>query len=171
VFSPETSWLVMDMLSDNEARRPGFGTELPFDLPFKVAAKTGTSRGFEDTVAVAATNEVIVAAWGGNFDGTPTQGVIAMHGAAPLARDALLAVSQGRMLTLPGRPDDIEDVDVCAVSGMKPGPDCPHKHEYVVRGREPQATCSWHVRGPDGSVHIDWPAEARGWLAREAAAR
>src|SRR3954471_23398928 len=40
VFSPETSWLVMDMMSDPEARRPGFGMELPFDLPFRVAAKT-----------------------------------------------------------------------------------------------------------------------------------
>jgi membrane peptidoglycan carboxypeptidase len=33
VFSPETSWLVMDMLSDPEARRPAFGQELPIDLP------------------------------------------------------------------------------------------------------------------------------------------
>ena len=48
-FSPETSWLVMDTLSDPEARRPGFGMELPFDLPFRVAAKTGTARGFTDT--------------------------------------------------------------------------------------------------------------------------
>src|SRR5204863_5080441 len=118
VFTPETSWLVLDMLSDPEARRPAFGQELPFDLPFKVAAKTGTSRGFEDTVAVAATREVIVAAWGGNFDGTPTQGVIAMHGAAPLVRDALLAFAKGRHLTLPPRPEGIDDVDVCAVSGM-----------------------------------------------------
>src|SRR5512138_1183015 len=31
VFTPETAWLVMDMLSDPEARRPGFGMELPVD--------------------------------------------------------------------------------------------------------------------------------------------
>ncbi|HWN71577.1 MAG TPA: transglycosylase domain-containing protein, partial [Haliangium sp.] len=46
VFSPETSWLVMDMLADPVARRRVFGRELPLDLPFPVAAKTGTARGF-----------------------------------------------------------------------------------------------------------------------------
>src|SRR5689334_16180925 len=49
VFSPETSWLVMDMLSDPEARRPAFGMEVPLELPFRIAAKTGTARGFSDT--------------------------------------------------------------------------------------------------------------------------
>src|SRR5262249_21415753 len=42
-FSPEVAWLVADMLSDREARRPVFGEDLPFDLPFAVLAKTGTS--------------------------------------------------------------------------------------------------------------------------------
>jgi len=170
VFSPVTSWLVMDMLADPEARRPGFGTELPFDLPFRVAAKTGTSRGFQDTVAVAATNEVIVAAWGGNFDGAPTQGIVAMQGAAPLARDALLAVAAGRRLTLPARPDDVDEVEVCAVSGMRAGPDCPHKHEHVAQGRAPRETCDWHRRSGRG-VELVWPLAAQGWAARVASRR
>jgi len=170
VFSPVTSWLVMDMLADPEARRPAFGTELPFDLPFRVAAKTGTSRGFSDTVAVAATREVIVAAWAGNFDGTPTQGVIAMQGAAPLVRDGLLAAAGGRALTLPERPDGIDDVDVCAVSGLRAGPDCPHKHEHVAHGRAPRETCSWHRRSARG-VDVVWPLAAQGWAARMAAHR
>src|SRR5262249_3483661 len=63
VYPPEAAWLVMDMLADAGARRSTFGAELPFDLPFRVAAKTGTSSGFADTVAVAATREAVVAAW------------------------------------------------------------------------------------------------------------
>jgi penicillin-binding protein 1C len=168
VFSPTTAWLVMDMLSDPEARRPAFGTELPLDLPFKVAAKTGTARGFSDTVAVAATDQVIAAAWAGNFDGSPSHGVVAMQGAAPLVRDALLAVADGKMLTLPARPPDVEDVDVCAVSGMKPGPHCPIKHEVVAKGRGPTETCTWHV-DRDGRVEVVYPAQAQGWLRRHAA--
>jgi penicillin-binding protein 1C len=45
LFDPVTSWLVMDMLADPAARRSAFGAELPLDLPFPVAAKTGTSSG------------------------------------------------------------------------------------------------------------------------------
>jgi penicillin-binding protein 1C len=170
VFSPATSWLVMDMLADTEARRVGFGHELPFDLPFRVAAKTGTSRGFSDTVAVAATREVIVAAWAGNFDGTPTHGVVAMQGAAPLVRAALLAVARGRALTLPGQPDDVDDITVCAVSGMKPGPDCPRKHDHAAhRARHhPGAApvCDWHRRHGD-RTEIVWPPEVQAWLGRQ----
>jgi len=167
IFSATTSWLVMDMLSDPEARRPAFGMELPLDLPFRVAAKTGTSRGFQDTVAVAATREVIVAAWAGNFDGSPTQGVVAMQGAAPLVRDALLAVADGRPLTLPGRPDGIEDVDVCAISGMAPGPHCPLAHDHVARSRAPTEPCSWHRGRGDGVVEVRYPPRAQGWAARQ----
>ena len=166
VFSPETSWLVMDMLADPEARRPGFGMELPFDLPFRVAAKTGTARGFADTWAIAATEEVLVGAWAGSFDGTPTQGIVGMDAAAPLARDALLAVAQttAAPLTLPSRPTTIVEIDVCATSGMKPHGRCPVISDYAVRGREPTTVDTWH--DVDGAIR--YPDRARGWLSRRA---
>ncbi|MEO8707082.1 MAG: transglycosylase domain-containing protein, partial [Kofleriaceae bacterium] len=137
VFSPATAWMTMDMLADPEARRPGFGMELPFDLPFRIAAKTGTARGFSDTWAVGATREVIVGAWAGSFDGAPTQGLVGMDAAAPLVRDAMLAVAGGRKLTLPARPDDVEPIELCATSGMLPSPVCPRIHDYVHRGHAP----------------------------------
>jgi len=154
LFSPETSWLVMDMLSDEEARHPVFGQELPLeDLGFPVAAKTGTSRGFADTVAVAVTRELTVAAWAGNFDGRPTEGLIAMRAAAPLVRSGILLAARGRGLTLPARPDDIVAVPVCARSGMRPTATCPHrKLELFVRGHEPHEPCDWHTGGPDAHL-------------------
>jgi penicillin-binding protein 1C len=167
VFSPETSWLVMDMLSDPEARRPAFGMELPFDLPFRIAAKTGTARGFADTWAIAATEQVLVGAWAGTFDGTPTQGIVGMDAAAPLARDALLAVAQTAVLgplTLPARPASIVDVEVCATSGMVPTGHCPVITDHAVRGHEPSAVDTWH--DADGAIH--YPDRARGWLSRRA---
>jgi penicillin-binding protein 1C len=165
VFSPATAWLVMDMMADADARRPGFGQELPFDLPFPVAAKTGTARGVADMLAVAATREVLVAAWAGNFDGTPGQGVPGMVAAAPLVRDALLAVADGRALTLPARPDDVEAIEVCAVSGLAPGPYCPVAHDWAPRGRRPAHVCDWHQLAGD-AVTIGYPPALRGWLAR-----
>lgn len=166
VFTKETAWLVGDMLSDPEARRPGFGMELPFDLPFKIVAKTGTARGFADTWAVGATREYLVGAWVGTFDGTPMHGVVGMDGAAPLVRDGMLAVAGGRKLTLPARPDDVVPVDICPISGLAAGPSCPHARDYTVRGREQLAPCDWH----DADGHVHYPARATSWLSRHAAA-
>ena len=166
LFSPQTAWLVMDMLADPEARRPGFGQELPLDLPFRVAAKTGTSRGFADTVAVAATREVTVAAWAGTFSGRPTQGLVAMQAAAPLARAGLLAYANGRSLTLPARPRGLVDAEVCPLSGLRPGPVCPHrKREAFLDGHVPHATCAWH-RQVAGRVIVDLPPELSAWVDR-----
>jgi penicillin-binding protein 1C len=142
-FSPETSWLVMDMLSDPEARRAVFGADLPLDLPFKVAAKTGTSSGFADTIAVGAANEAVAAAWAGSFDGSGSKGALAMWSAAPLVRAALLAVADlaGRPLTLPPPPASITSRDVCRITGALAGPHCPRKHEHFVEGKAPQVIC------------------------------
>jgi len=142
-FTAEASWLVMDMLSDPDARRSVFGDNLPFDLPFKVAAKTGTSSGFADTVAVIATSEAVVAAWAGCFDGSGSKGALAMWSAAPLARASLLAVADivGRPLTLPAAPAGITTHDVCRISGLLPGPHCPHKREHFIASHQPGERC------------------------------
>jgi penicillin-binding protein 1C len=146
LFSAEASWLVMDMLADPDARRARFGAELPLDLPFPVAAKTGTSSGFADTLAVAATREAVAAAWAGAFDGSGTKGTLAMWSAAPLVRAALLAVRDldGAAPTLPPPPADIVTRDVCRVTGQLPGARCPLKREHFARGHEPTARCDGH---------------------------
>ena len=142
VFQKQVAWLTMDMLSDPEARRKVFGQETPADLPYAVAVKTGTARGFSDTVAVFATNEFVVAAWTGRFDGNPTRGVLGMSGAAPLARDALLIASRGKALTLPQQPPGIESALVCPTSGKRVSRECPHQmREYFLKGRTPAETC------------------------------
>jgi penicillin-binding protein 1C len=162
ILSAETSWLVMDMLSDPEARRPGFGMELPFDLPFRIAAKTGTARGFADTWAVAATNEYLVGAWAGTFDGTPMQGLVGMDAAAPLVRDAMLTLANGRKLTLPARPPGVTPVTVCADTGLPADAQCPTISDF--------AAASSHPRDPgitrDASGGLHYPPRASGWLRR-----
>ena len=162
VFSPATAWMTMDMLSDPEARRPGFGMELPFDLPFKIAAKTGTARGFSDTWAVGATNEVLVGAWAGSIDGAPTQGIVGMDAAGPLVRSAILAVAGGSKLTLPKRPPGVEDIVVCETSGMLPGT-CPEIHDYAHAGHAPKDVDTWHDAKTGA---ITYPPRAKGWLSR-----
>lgn len=152
----------MDMLSDPEARRPGFGMELPFDLPFRVAAKTGTARGFANTWAIAATREVIAGAWAGTFDGRSTQGIVGMDAAAPLVRDAP-ARRRRRPAAHPaaaprrhraGRA--LRDLG----HGARPAlPARPRPRRPRPRAGRP---CSWH----DDAGRLHYPDRARPWLAR-----
>lgn len=161
LFSPEVSFLLTDILADPEARRPAFGDELPFDLPFRIAAKTGTSAGYSDNLAIITTTEYTVAAWAGNFDGRRMYEVLAMQGAAPLARAALLAAAGDRALTLPRRPPGIVQARVCSLSGQRPGPACPGRTELFIAGHTPSTTCTWHAA--DGAVA--WPRELSRWAA------
>lgn len=163
VFSTEASWLVMDMLADPEARRHRFGDELPLDLPFPVAAKTGTSRGFADTVAVGVTREWTVAAWGGNFDGRPTHGLLAMQTAAPIVRAGLLSAADGRTLTLPEAPTGIVHREVCALSGLVAGAYCARRKMERFVATSSVKSCTWH--DADGT-HL--PALYARWQARAA---
>lgn len=166
VFSPQTAWMVSDMLADAQARRPVFGLDLPVDLPHPVAAKTGTARGFADTVMVMASEQWTVAAWTGRFDGGPTKGLSGMRGAGPLARSALLEVSAGRPWTLPAAPDGIVRAEVCSLSGKRPGPSCDHRTvEHFHTGHVPGDTCDWH-RSHNGMVTVQYPRELHGWLRR-----
>jgi len=117
VLSRETAFLVTDALADARARRLEFGLETPLELPFPVAAKTGTSQAFTDNVAIGYTPELTVGVWVGNFDGRPLRGLLAMRGAAPFLREALLRAHRGRP-TLPfAPPPGVVRQQICAEDG------------------------------------------------------
>jgi penicillin-binding protein 1C len=163
VFSPEIAALIFDILSDPDARRPMFGSAAPVVLDFPVALKTGTTRAFTDDLAFGTTREYTVGVWAGNFDGSPTSGVMAMQGAAPLVRAAFVALAaRFGEPTAPELPATLERHEVCALSGALPGPDCPRKRELFAPGTAPRARCTWHRRAC-GRRTIAYPPEVEGW--------
>jgi len=160
VVSPEAAALVLDILSDPVARLPSFGAETPLDLPFKAAAKTGTSRHFTDNWAVATTGGFTVAVWVGNFSGRPMQGVGGITGAGPLLHRAALLVAQRYPpgdLPSPGQTG-AHQVRICRLSGLRAGPDCPTMTEWFMPGTEPTRDCDWHRGG-----RVVLPAEYAEW--------
>lgn len=73
VFSPETAYLITDILKG--AVKNGTGKALK-DLPFSVAAKTGTGGekdGNRDAYTVAYTSEHTIGVWCGNANNTPIE--------------------------------------------------------------------------------------------------
>jgi penicillin-binding protein 1C len=164
VIEAATAFQLTDMLSDPRARRREFGVETPLELPFPVAVKTGTSKSFCDNVVVGTTPDVTVAAWVGNFDGRPMRGLLAMQGAAPLFREAMLVAMEGRPRRAFERPPELAPVELCPLSGMRRGARCPGGRHEHVRGDRPLESCNWH--GPDGALRL--PAELVAFGARDA---
>jgi penicillin-binding protein 1C len=152
VMDEAAAFVITDVLADKNARLASFGEGNALELPFPVAAKTGTSKGFRDNYTVGYTPEVTVGVWVGNFDGSPMEGVSGVSGAGPLFHDAMLAAMRGRPLRGFTRPEGkIEEAEVCSLSGEKPGPACEHtRKEIFVRSEGqshlPQGSCSMHAR-------------------------
>jgi penicillin-binding protein 1C len=147
----EVAALVTDMLSDDSARAAGFGRDSVLNLPFPVAAKTGTSKGFRDNWALGYTREVTVGVWVGNFDGTPLRDASGLTVAGPLFHDLLLAAMRGRSAAPLFDRSLLSEVEVCTLSGKRPSQACPHRRrESFARGHEQHESCDVHVL-----AHVD----------------
>jgi len=164
VFSEEVSYLLWDILSDPDARKPMFGDRVPLELPFKVALKTGTTKAYTDLWAIGVTREYTVGVWAGNFDGSPTYHVMSTEGATPLVRAVYAAIAaRFGNPTEPDRPPTIVAADICPLSGKRPGPHCEHrKRELFIAGHVPEETCDWHQL-VCGTPAVVFPPEIRAW--------
>jgi len=74
VLEPEIASLINNILSDNEARAPIFGSNscLYFEN-YPVAAKTGTTQNYKDGWVIGYTPSIVTGVWVGNNDGSPMQ--------------------------------------------------------------------------------------------------
>ncbi len=140
VIRPEHAFLINSILSDNEARTPMFGANSVLNLPFQVAAKTGTTNDFRDNWTMGYTPDLAVGVWIGNADYTPMQDVTGLSGAAPVWSSFMqFAVPQltGGNPTPFSRPDGIEERVICAVSGTEPSEYCPQQRAEFFAAEQP----------------------------------
>ncbi len=148
VLGEREAYLTAHVLRDPRARQASFGEDSVLELPFEAAAKTGTSKGFRDNVAVGFTSEVTVAVWVGNFDGRPMRAVSGVMGAGPLFRASMLAAAKHRPPEVASRPDGLEEVAICPLSGGLAGPNCPHRREELAHRSARLDRCDVHVELP-----------------------
>ena len=164
VLSTEHAYLLADILSDPDARIPGFGGVTPFDLPFNASVKSGTSTGFRDDWTIGYTPQIAIGVWVGNADGSAMQNVAGVDAAGPIWRDAMKAAALNRSKSELPRPAGIVDATVCAPTGLLPGPACPSPvRELFVSGTVPTAIERYYARDAAGRITVDPPTEARDW--------
>ncbi|NTW01987.1 MAG: penicillin-binding protein, partial [Oscillochloris sp.] len=146
IISPQTAYLISDILSDRFARMRAFGAESPLDIDRPAAAKTGTTTDWRDNWTVGYTPDRVVGVWVGNANGEPMQHMSGISGAGPIWHAVMLAAHRGLPAHTFVRPAGIVELTICADSGMLPGPICPDTRlERFVAGTEPHKTDTAHV--------------------------
>jgi 1A family penicillin-binding protein len=146
-LDPRVAYLVTDILSDNTARTPAFGEESVLKLSRPAAVKTGTTTDFRDNWTVGYTPDLVTGIWVGNADNEPMHETSGVSGAAPIWRDFMEAALRGRPEQSFERPDGLVEAEVCSLSGLRAGPDCPHRvTELFLEGTVPAEACTMHRR-------------------------
>ncbi|MCJ7740358.1 transglycosylase domain-containing protein [Candidatus Microgenomates bacterium] len=140
VLPEDVSFLISDILSDNNSRKEVFGTNSYLYIPGKtVAVKTGTTDDKKDNWAVGYTPSFAVGVWVGNNDNTPMNPKLASGatGAAPIWNRIIQEALKASKDEPFKKPDDIVSVSVDSYSGGLPYKDKPTRNEYFIKGTEP----------------------------------
>ena len=174
VISPRAAFWITDILSDPEARAFTFGRGNNLEFPFPVAAKTGTSQAYHDNWTIGYTRDVTVGVWVGNFDRTPLRLSSGVTGAGPIFHAVMLAASRGRESMgaheVLAPPEGIEEVTICALSGMRANAWCPSRAREWTSVADEALPCAWHHRSDEGVLTI-YPPEYRAWSSTPGAGR
>lgn len=127
VIRAEHAFLISSILSDNDARSWMFGRNSLLNLPFQVAAKTGTTNDFRDNWTLGYTPDLVTGVWIGNADYTPMVNTTGLTGAAPIWSSfmtfAVPYVSNNAPTPFTIPPGIVERV-ICVTSGTEPSNTC-----------------------------------------------
>ena len=140
VLSEEISYLISNILSDNQARQEIFGPRSHLVIAGKtVAAKTGTTDDKRDNWTVGFTPSVVVGTWVGNNDNSPMHQSLAsgVTGAAPIWNRIMREALSGKFDEQFSRPPGIIEIDVDAFGGGLPKDGYPTRKEIFIQGTEP----------------------------------
>ncbi len=122
LLPPAVAWQLAHMLSDPAARAATFGLDSPLVTRGFAAVKTGTSKDLRDNWCIGFTDRYTVGVWVGNAGGQPMHGVSGTEGAAPVWRELVAALHEGRPSRMPAPP-----VGLVAAGG-----------EWFIAGTEPR---------------------------------
>lgn len=139
VMAPELSYLVNDVLADQETRWTLLGQNNVLDLPRDAAVVNGVTSDRADNWTVGYTPYLVAAVHLGHDPNTGSAqpfelDTYGLNGAAPIWR-ALMEYAHNRD-TLPStgwtRPEKIINVQVCERSGTRPNGFCPVRDEIFI---------------------------------------
>jgi len=115
VINKEGAYLISNILSDNNARAPIFGSSLTVSS-HSVAVKTGTTNDDRDAWTIGYTPDMVMGVWVGNNDNTAmSNGSVVMAG--PIWKNSMIKMLAGTKNNEFTRPSSIVDREVCRSNG------------------------------------------------------
>ncbi len=123
VLSPETSYIIADILSDDGARSMVFGRGSRLNIKGhpEVAVKTGTTNDMRDNWTVGFTPENVVAVWVGNNDNSKMGYLVSgTTGAAPIWNQIMTKVLENKAVKRFPKPAGLITMSVCNLTGQLP---------------------------------------------------
>ena len=128
--------------------KSGTGQQFGFE-DMHVAGKTGTTNAYRDLVFAGFTPYYTAAIWAG-CDVTVELPVEYRHFHETLWHNVMQRIHKKLKLSDKEfeKPGSVQEVEICATTGMLPGSICPRATEYFETGTEPKARCTQHVYVP-----------------------
>lgn len=159
ILSPDVTFLISQILHDNNARSQAFGTSSFLNVSNhpEVSVKTGTTNDRRDNWTIGYTEWAVVVTWVGNNDNSEMSGAVSgVSGASPIWNRIMKFVldkaekgaydpdEEGH--SWPRQPDGVVGATVCSdVGGLPPSgdpgnPGCPTRFEYFLEGTVPASS-------------------------------
>jgi penicillin-binding protein 1C len=176
IISADAQYLLADILSDDVARAPMFGSNSALTLPDrKVAAKTGTTNGNKDSWNIGFTPQLAVGVWVGNTDNSSMDRTTGATGAAPIWNSVMRKYHEGLPAQWYERPENVVTRTVCWPSGLLPSPNCQRQRaEMFIAGTEPNVVDNiWQPFEVNGVMqsYMILPPEANDWVRQSGIAQ
>jgi penicillin-binding protein 1C len=131
VAAAAATFLVTDILADNNARVRTFGWASPLATRGFAAVKTGTSKDMRDNWCVGFTDRYTIGVWVGNASGAAMHDVSGVSGAAPVWQAIAAYLHDGAPSRPPARPAGVVAQRIAFDSQREPARD-----EYFLAGSE-----------------------------------
>ncbi|HEX5415993.1 MAG TPA: penicillin-binding protein 1C, partial [Chloroflexota bacterium] len=135
--SPQATWLIDDILSDDEARAETFGAHSYLELDRPAAVKTGTTENFQDSWTVGFTPQLVVGVWVGNTNDQPMKNVEGARGAGRIWNAFMEAALKGQPKPQFSRPSGLVRATVDATTGLRPVPGRPTVTDWFIESMLP----------------------------------
>ncbi len=119
-----------------------------YDSSLEIAWKTGTSFGNRDGWAIGTNSRYVVGVWVGNASGEGRPSLTGVGSAAPILFDVFNLLPRKKWFTTPF--DDLEEAEVCALSGHIAGENCPKIKQWIPLKSKQTTVCPYHK-----IIHLD----------------
>jgi penicillin-binding protein 1C len=125
-----------------------------YDSSLEIAWKTGTSFGSRDAWAIGTSPKYVVSVWVGNASGEGRPSLTGVGSAAPILFDVFNLLPRTKWFPTPY--NDLEEADICALSGHLAGDHCPAVKQWIPLNGTKTRVCPYHKL-----VHLDATGQYR----------